>query len=80
VVEVRYKDSRADIDDALFRYEIRDGTINPLESWILTQGHRSLAIFGVMAVLALLALSWAACFAIAAVRRFLASRRRGSSV
>jgi len=79
VVEVRYKDSRADIDDALFRYEIRDGTINPLESWILTQGHRSLAIFGVMAALALLALSWAACFAIAAVRRFLASRRHGSS-
>jgi len=79
VVEVRYKDSRTGVDDALFRYEIRDGAINPLESWVVAEGHRSLAIFGAMAVLGVLALSWAVYFAIAAVRCFVTSRRRGSS-
>jgi len=77
IVEVRYKDSRADIDNSLFRYEVRDGTIQPLESWIVTRGHRSLAIFGVIAVLALLLVVWTIYFVIAALLRFIRSRRRG---
>ena len=77
IVEVRYKDSMTDIDNSLFRYEVRDGTIQPLESWIVTRGHRTLAIFGVIAVLALLLLSWVLYFVIAALLRFLKSRRRG---
>jgi hypothetical protein len=76
IVEVRYKDSMVDIDNSLFRYEVRDGTIQPLESWAVTKGHRSLAIFGVIAVLALLLLSWVLYFAIAALLRFLKTRNR----
>lgn len=76
IVEVRYKDRMVDIDNSLFRYEVRDGTIQPLESWTVTKGHRSLAIFGVIAVLALLLLSWVLYFAIAALLRFLKTRNR----
>ena len=76
IVEVRYKDRMVDIDNSLFRYEVRDGTIQPLESWAVTKGHRSLAIFGVIAVLALLLLSWVLYFAIAALLRFLKTRNR----
>ncbi|TRZ96599.1 MAG: hypothetical protein D4R84_06755 [Rhodocyclaceae bacterium] len=77
IVEVRYKDSMVDIDNSLFRYEVRDGTIQPLESWTVTKGHRSLAIFGVIAVLALLLLSWVLYFVIAVLLRFVKSRRPG---
>ncbi len=75
VVEVRFRDSRTDIDDALFRYEVEDGTVKPLESWIVTRGHRMLALFGVAATLVLLLLAWALYFAVAAILRLLKSRR-----
>ncbi len=69
LVEVRFQDSRTDIDDALFRYEVAGGTVEPLESWIVTRGHRTLALFAVMATLVLLMLAWALYFAIVAIRR-----------
>jgi hypothetical protein len=77
VVEVRFRDSRTDIDDALFRYEAGKGTIEPLESWIVTRGHRVLALFGVLATLALVMLAWALHFATPALRRLLGSRWGG---
>jgi hypothetical protein len=75
VVEVRFRDSRTDIDDALFRYEVAHGTVKPLESWIVTRGHRMLALFGVATTLVLLLLAWALYFAVASIRRLLKSRR-----
>lgn len=77
LVEVRYRDSRADIDDALFRYEVGDGTVKPLESWVVGRGHRVLGLFGVMFTLALLLLAWALYFVLAVIRRVFRSRRSG---
>jgi hypothetical protein len=75
VVEVRFRDSRTDIDEALFLYEATDGAVKPLESWIVARGHRALAIFNFVATLALLLLAWVLYFAIAALRRFIRARR-----
>jgi hypothetical protein len=74
IVEVRYKDRMTDIDNSLFRYEVRDGTVKPLESWVVTRGHRSLAVFGMTAVLVSLLLSWLLYFGIAALWRWLKPR------
>lgn len=35
VVEVRYNDGMTDIDDAMFRYAVENGTVTPLESRVL---------------------------------------------
>lgn len=75
-VEVRYMDSRTNIDDALFRYEVTGDTVKPLESVVRTWGHRAGAVIGSMAVLVLLFLVWGLYFAIDALRRGIAARRR----
>lgn len=79
LVEVRYRDSRTDIDDALFRYETADGEVRPLESWVITRGHRMLGLLGVFVTLGVVVLAWALYFGGAALRRFLASRRARDS-
>lgn len=76
MVELRFNDSRTDIDEALFRYEATDGAVKPLESWVVTRGHRQMALFNVMATLVLVLLAWGLYFAIAALRRFLKARRQ----
>ncbi len=76
VVEVRFSDRRPDIDEALFLYEVTDGAVKPLESWVVTRGHRQLAIAGLAATVALLLSAWVLYFAIAALRRFLGARRQ----
>ena len=75
VIEARVSDSRPDIDEALFLYEATDNAVKPLESWVVTRGHRQWAMFSVMVTLVLLLLAWALYFAIAALRRFLRARR-----
>jgi hypothetical protein len=58
LVEVRYQDSRTDIDDALFRYEVVAGAIKPLESRVLTRGHFAMLVLGALGVLVVLCLGW----------------------
>lgn len=79
LVEVRFRDSRTDIDDASFRYEVADGTVKPLESWVVTRGHRMLALLGALAAVASLLLAWVLHFGVAAIRRRFRSRRGGRS-
>lgn len=77
LVEVRYQDSRTDIDDALFRYEVVGGTIKPLESRVLTRGHFALLVVGALGVLVVLCLGWGLYFVAGVLRRYLAARRGG---
>jgi hypothetical protein len=78
VVEVRYQDSRTDIDDALFRYEVSNGTIRPLESWVLTRGHFAALLGGAIAVVVLLLLGGILYFGVTVLWRRIGSRRRRS--
>lgn len=78
VVEVRYQHSRTDIDDALFRYEVSDGTIRPLESWVLTRGHFAALVGGMIAVVVLLLLGSMLYFGVTALWRWIGSRWRRS--
>ena len=78
LVEVRYQDSRTDIDDALFRYEVSDGTIRPLESWVLTRGHFAALVGGMIAVVVLLLLGSMLYFGVTALWRWIGSRWRRS--
>jgi hypothetical protein len=77
LVEVRYQDSRTDIDDALFRYEVVAGAIKPLESRVLTRGHFAMLVLGALGVLVVLCLGWGLYFVAGALRRYLAARRGG---
>ena len=76
VVEVRFRDRMPDIDEALFLYEATDGAVKPLESWVVTRGHRALAMVNVVATVAALLLAWLLYYAIRALRRFLKARRQ----
>jgi len=76
VVEVRFRDRMPDIDEALFLYEATDGAVKPLESWVVTRGHRALAMVNVVATVAALLLAWLLYYAISALRRFLKARRQ----
>ncbi len=76
VVEVRFRDRMQDIDEALFLYEATDGAVKPLESWVVTRGHRALAMVNVVATVAALLLAWLLYYAISALRRFLKARRQ----
>lgn len=76
VVEVRFRDRMPDIDEALFLYEATDGAVKPLESWVVTRGHRAMAMVNVVATVAALLLAWLLYYAISALRRFLKARRQ----
>jgi len=76
VVEVRFRDRMPDIDEALFLYEVTDGAVKPLESWVVTRGHRAMAMVNVVATVAALLLAWLLYYAIRALRRFLKARRQ----
>lgn len=76
VVEVRFRDRMPDIDEALFLYEVTDGAVKPLESWVVTRGHRAMAMVNVVATVAALLLAWLLYYAISALRRFLKARRQ----
>ncbi len=65
-----------DIDEALFLYEATDGAVKPLESWVITRGHRALAMVNIVATAAVLLLAWLLYYAIRALRRFLKARRQ----
>ena len=70
IVEVHYRDGMHDIIDSLFRYEIRNDTINALESWVLLKDQ--VVLFYMFAFLALLILLFGgvmAFFRICATRR-----------
>jgi flagellar biogenesis protein FliO len=50
IVEVHYRDDMRDIVDSVFRYEVRDDTINALESWVLFK--YQVGLFLILAILA----------------------------
>lgn len=76
VVEVRYKDSRTDIDDALFRYETNNGSIRPLESWVITRGHFTALVIGAIAFVFSVLLGGILYVWVAALWRRIRSRQR----
>ncbi len=54
IVEVHYEHWMNDIVDSLFRYEVKDGKVNPLESWVLPRV--MVGIFGEFVLLILIML------------------------
>lgn len=77
-VEVRFNDSMVDIIDALFRYEVRNGKIVPLESWVLVK--IQFALLGMLVIFVSALMLWPLCVGIVTVFRLLKSRQRGRNI
>ena len=73
-MEVRYSDSMKDIVGSLFRYQVKDGKINALESKVVPR--ILVGLYGVLALVASVMLLYAG---IRAFWRLLKSRRRASA-
>jgi len=61
LVEVRYGKG-TDVIDSFFKYEVDNGRVIPLESWVFTRGHMGIAImYALIALIVVFALllSWA---------------------
>ena len=73
VVELRFRDLNTGIRDSFFKYEVRAGTVVPLESWVFSRGVTSMLIVELTVVSLLLLLIASGMFGLFG---FLRRRRR----